>query len=192
MIWAEVTAPTAEPVTLAEAKLHLRVDHTEEDDKIERNIATARRYVERVTGSQLMPATIDVFLDSFPTGDTAIEIPRPPLSSVTSIKYIDTDGNEQTESSSVYTVDTVPERAGRVYLAHDQSWSSARVQRKAVTLRCVIGYADADSVPSTYKDAILLITDDLFNHRTSESELQTHGNETADRLIWSERSGCLI
>src|SRR4051812_2411410 len=86
-----VTAPTSEPITRTEVKLHLRVDVdiTAEDALIDAHIIAARRLVETHTGRQLITATWDLFLPGFPDCDV-LALPNPPLQSVTSITYYDT------------------------------------------------------------------------------------------------------
>lgn len=135
------TPPTVEPITLADAKLHLKVeeDVTEDDTLIASQIKAARIAAENFTMRQFITATYELFLDKFPT---VINVPRPPLQSVTSIKYIDTDGAEQTLNASVYTVDTVS-MAGRIVLAFEQSWPQTRAQIQAVTVEYKAGYGDA-------------------------------------------------
>ena len=99
----ETVAPAEEPVTTAEAKLHLRVDHGDEDAYIDTLVATARQHIELVTRRAMVDTTFTLKMDAFPT---EIRPPRSPLSSVSSITYVDTDGATQTLSASVYSVDT--------------------------------------------------------------------------------------
>jgi uncharacterized phiE125 gp8 family phage protein len=192
LIYTVSTAPTDEPLTLVEAKEHLRVDDAADDDLIANQRKAARVYVETVLGRQLMLATWNLYLDSFPSGDTPIYVPLPPLLSVVSITYVDTDGVSQTEASTVYTVDTDRE-PGRIYLAYDQSWSDTRSQRKAVTVQFTAGYSSGNAaaqqlaVPQTIKAAILFVLADLYENREAELDAQTYHNETVDRPLWSER-----
>jgi uncharacterized phiE125 gp8 family phage protein len=178
LVYDEVTAPTAEPVTLQEAKRHLRVDISEDDTHINSLISAARRYVELFTGRQLMKATYDLFLDAWPNpADGAIYIPRTPLISVANdwategIRYVDPDGTATSLADTVYTVDTAGE-PGRVYLSPSQSWPSLRSQRKAVTIRFICGYSSSATVatqqaavPNTIKAAILMSIEDLYHNR---------------------------
>ncbi len=159
------TAPPAkEPLTLAQAKTHLRVelDETDEDDLINADIAAARASAETFMRRQLITATWELYLDAFPT---EIQIPRPPLQGVNSIKYIDTDGAEQTLDSSVYTVDT-KSMVGRVVLAYGESWPSTRVQIQSVIVNYDAGYGDdeADISPDIIAGMKLAIGH-LFEHR---------------------------
>jgi uncharacterized phiE125 gp8 family phage protein len=81
---------------------------------------------------------------------SGIKLGRPPLQSVTSIKYIDEDGVQQTLDSSLYTVDKDSE-PGWVFPAPGQSWPSTKAIQNAVRVRYVAGYGAASDVPSALK-----------------------------------------
>ena len=126
-----VTAPTVEPVTLAEAKAHVNAEeHHDDDDYIQTLITVAREWCENFTRRAFNTQTWDVFLDRFPSAGDVIELPLGKLQSVTDtgFTYVDTDGNTTQVSTAVYTVDTDSE-PGRVYLAYNQSWPSIRDSR---------------------------------------------------------------
>src|SRR5688572_25610126 len=99
------TPPAAEPVTTAEAKLHLRVTDSDDDTYIGSLITAARQKLENENGLAFINQTWDLTLDAFPDLGDVIKFPIHPLSSVTSITYKDTDGTTQTWSSSMYVVD---------------------------------------------------------------------------------------
>lgn len=184
------TAPIAEPVTLVEAKAHLRIDSDDEDTHLGALIQAAREYCEGVQHRAYLSQTWDIKLDAFPSGD-CIEIPMAPLQSVTSITYIDGDGVTQTWDSANYNVLT----AGlppRIELGYGKSWPSTRAQRQAVTVRAVLGHADAGDVPHTVKHAMLL----LIGHWYENRESQTVGTVTSsplkhavDALLGQDRAG---
>ncbi len=87
-----ITPPAMEPVTLAEAKLHARIDHDLEDGLLATFIAAARQHGEQLTGRQFVEAAYELSLDGFPCGDDPIELPKPPLQAVESISFVDRDG----------------------------------------------------------------------------------------------------
>ncbi|HEY1066379.1 MAG TPA: head-tail connector protein, partial [Pirellulales bacterium] len=89
-----VEPPAAEPISLATAKLHCRVDSGEEDELLELAIAAAREYVESFTRRALVSQTLRLSLDVCPLRE--LILPRPPLASVVEIAYDDEDGEEQT------------------------------------------------------------------------------------------------
>ena len=159
-----VTAPAAEPVSLADAKAHLRVDGTDEDTAITLAIKRAREEAETRLGRALIDQTWTLYLDWFPA-DGEIEIPFPPLGSVSTVKYVDTDGVLQTLATSEYVVDTSGEK-GRVYLDWEKSWPSIRVEPNAVRVEFVAGYGAADSdVPAKFRAWILTRIGDHYAHR---------------------------
>lgn len=157
-----VTAPDVYPVTRAEAKAHLRVDTGADDTYIDALIDAATAWCETYTERRFVTQTWDLKLDGF--WDHYLYVPYPPLASVSSISYVDTDGATQTLSSSVYTVDTDSE-PGRIYLAWNQTWPSTRSVTHAVTVRFVCGYGLAASVPARAKQAILIAVADMYENR---------------------------
>ena len=161
MTLAEVTPPAAEPLTTAEAKAHLVVEHSDDDTLIDAQIAAARKLAETRTNRQLVQATYDWKIDRF---SDLMHLPKPPLVSVTSIKYIDTDGVEQTLDGAVYNVeaDSVP---GQIRLAYNQSWPSTRIDVEPITIRFVAGYANAAAVPEAIKRWMLLQIGSMYNSR---------------------------
>jgi uncharacterized phiE125 gp8 family phage protein len=170
MALALITAPTTEPVTLVEARQHLRIDDNVQDDVLSRLISAARRRAEVHTRRALITQTWDLVLDFFPVCE--IQIPRPPLQSVTTVKYIDTSGVQQTLDPLLYTVDTRTE-PGRVTPAYGESWPSVRDQYNAVEVRFVAGFGAATAVPEDIKAAILLMVGHLYEHREEVSDAQT-------------------
>lgn len=184
-----VTPPAEEPVSRAEAKLHMHVDGTDEDTLIDSLIVAVRRYAEGFTARTFVTTTFDLFLDAFPTEDNGtIFVPGPPLSSVTTVKYIDTAGVQQTETtpSSIYDVDTDRE-PGRIALAYNQSWPSTRTDIQAVEIQYVAGYGAAAAVLDDIKAAILLGVADLFEHREAQVESRLQENPAFKRLLWMHR-----
>jgi len=162
-----ITAPAHEPVTLAEVKDHLRVDTTDEDALISALIIAARQWAEEYTGRQFMAATWDWMLDVIPDG---FSVPLPPLQSVTSIKYLDTDGAEQTLVSTAYRVDAISE-PGRIALAYGQTWPSIYSVINAVTVRFVAGYT---TVPEPIRQAVLIMVGELYEQRQDSASYQVN------------------
>lgn len=157
-----VTAPASEPVSLTEAKARLKVTTTDFDADITAMIGAARAAAENETGVALVTQTWSLYLDAFPAR-RVITIPRPPLASVTWIKYYDADGVQQTLSSSTYYV-AVGVDPGRVVLKQSQTWPTIEQGRpEAIEVRFVAGVAAA-SVPKEVSDAILLIVAHRFEN----------------------------
>lgn len=164
MIYSVVTAPVSEPISLSKAKDHLRIDHSEEDNYILSLIGSAREYAENFTRRALMTKTVDFKLDSFPTD--LIEVSQPPLQSITSISYIDTNGVTQTWDSSNYIVDSTSQPA-RITPAYGQVFPSTRCQINSITIRAVIGYGDTGDIPNQIIQGMLQLIGHLYEHRES-------------------------
>lgn len=167
MYFSLVTEPTVEPVSMAEAKAHCRIDHDTEDAYVGALIIAARQWVENVCGMALMTQTWDGWLDAFPTD--AIVIPKYPVASVTSITYHSSDLVTSTAvPTGNYQVDT-KRRPPRIARKHGVSWPSATLRESSgVVVRFVAGYTAVDSVPRDIKHAILLLIGQLYAHREPE------------------------
>lgn len=157
-----ITDAATEPLTLAEAKLHLRVDGSDEDDYITTLIKVARRECENKTQRALITQTWETTLERF---TDCIELRFPPLVSVSSVKYLDEDEVEQTLATSVYRVDSYAEPA-RVIRAYGQTWPAVLPGHpSAVRVRYDAGYGAASAVPEPLKQWMLLHIGHWFNSR---------------------------
>ncbi len=146
-----------------EAKNHLRVSGTDEDGTIAAILTAAWKYCEEVLLHRaLLPQTWDLWLDEFPDEDY-IEIPRPPLQSITSIKYYGTDDTEYTMTATDYFVDTKSE-PGRVSLAYGKTWPSTVLRPiNGVVVRFVAGYTGYSGTVTTAGTAVTKASGDNFN-----------------------------
>ena len=121
-----VTPPVGEPVSLDEAKQHLRVSITDDDSLVSLMIQAAREDCESVMRRQILKATWLFTLDNFPISGMLrsdpmtvparkrmIEIPMPTLQSVTQIQYVALNGTLTTLDPSTYIVDAISE-PGRI------------------------------------------------------------------------------
>jgi uncharacterized phiE125 gp8 family phage protein len=164
MLLQLITAPAVEPVTLPEAKAHLRVLHSAEDTLIEGLVKAARIHIEATTGRALVTQTWDFWLPAFPVSGV-VELPKPPLQTVTWVKYRDLDGVEQTLDAADYLV-VAPGLIGTVELAPDADWPATQTRQQAIAVRFVAGYgAAADSVPADLRAALLLMAEHLYYNR---------------------------
>lgn len=170
------TAPTSEPVAREAAKLHCRANEDNTEDLLfDRLVTSAREYCETFTGRALMPQTWDLKMDSFVDrewvdGNGVIWLPKPPVTAVSSITYLDGNGDSQTLSTSIYTTDlpSGPKaRRARISEAYSQVFPQTRDTFNAVTIRFVAGYANADAVPASIKQAILLLVGHWYQNRES-------------------------
>jgi len=163
MALKEITPPAEEPITTSEAKLSpsLRVATATDDTAIGTLITTARKLAETYTLHALVTQTWELVLDGFPTG--GIVVPLPPLQSVTSIKYIDTDGTEQTLDALLYSVDddSIP---GLIVPAYGETWPTTRDEVNAVRVRFVAGFGDASDVPEDIKSWIKIMVGTMYDN----------------------------
>jgi len=95
--------------------------------------------------------------------------PLPPLQSVTSIKYLDTAGDEQTLDSAAYRVDIYSHPA-RITPAYGYTWPALRDVINAITIEFVTGYGDeVTDVPEDLRHAIRLLAAHYFDERSATS-----------------------
>ena len=179
-----VTPPTEEPVSLLEAKLHLRVDFDEDDMLIASLITAARQAAETLTGRQLTTARWRQVLDCFPgpslmgvsAGQAftlpghAIVLAKAPVQSVVSINYLDMGSVNQTMPASTYTVDAACEPA-RITPVFGQIWPVCLPQIGAVSVTFDAGYGTAAQVPEGIKSWIKLRVGSLYAHREEVAAL---------------------
>ena len=149
-----ISAPAIEPVTLAEAKTHLRVDFADDDTYITSLIVAARERAEGFLRRALITRTYDLYLDDFPAAGS-IPLPKPPLQSVLSVKYIDANSVTRTLTENTdYIVDKISE-PGWVVLPSGISWPTTKDIIAAVTIRFKAGYGDAAAtVPGVFQIAM--------------------------------------
>jgi uncharacterized phiE125 gp8 family phage protein len=173
-----ITPASTYPVTLAEAKLHLRVDGTDEDTLITALITAATEMAEQETGRALMTQTWELTQDAF---DSAMVLTRTPVASITSIKYIDLDGVEQTLNGANYTLYSTDDYGyHQVTPAYGLDWPETRIQDSAVAVRYVAGYT---TVPQPIKQWILLMIGSMYDNRESETTQNPTKHRFVDRLL---------
>ena len=161
------TGPAIEPVTRAEAKTHLRVYFTDDDTYIDTLIAAARQHAEDYTQRRFINQT---WTQTLPEFQDIMLLSGTPLSSVTSISYLDKDNNSQTLSTAIYDVDTT-RHPGAVRRTRDQSFPATYPSWNAVVITYVAGYgAAASAVPEAIKQAILLHVAEMYEQRQVTSE----------------------
>jgi uncharacterized phiE125 gp8 family phage protein len=188
-----ITAPASEPIRTAEAKSHARIDTAADDTLIGTYIVAAREDAELFTRRALVTQTWDVYIDRFPCDEDAIELPLPPVQSLTHIKYLDADNVEQTLATTVYELvaDAGPAPGfALVLLKPDQSWPSTREHPHAVRIRQVCGYGEAADVPAKIKLAIETHVAESYNQR-EESNTGTSvalASRTVRMLLWPFRA----
>lgn len=157
-----VTPASLLAVSIPEVKAQARVDIDEDDALLERKIKAATEYAEAVQNRALLTSTWRMTLDCFPCWE--IRLMMPPLQSVTSITYVDTDGTTQTLSSSAYLVSADSE-PGRITPAYGYVWPAVRHQPEAVKITYIAGYTAASLVPVSTREGILALAATMYEFR---------------------------
>lgn len=181
------THPAIEPISLTEAKAHLRVTFDDDDALIQGRLRAARRHLEWKYNRAFITQTLVLTLDRFDRGKwlsesfygiapatwvmglgvtwSMIEL-RPPVQSITSITYADPSGVTQTLAASGYTLDPGSEAsAGRVYPALNKIWPAVALTPSSIRIEFVTGFATPGLVPDDWKSAVLLYLGHLYENR---------------------------
>lgn len=154
------TDAAAEPLDLGEAKQHSRIDIEEDDIYIYSLVKRARMHVENMTRRALISQTWTVYHDDFVS---QMYIPRPPLISVQSVQYKDTEDSTQTVASTVYTVDT-NSTPGRVFEKTGQGWPSTLGDPQSAWINYTAGYGTSGTdVPEPIKHAMLILIEHWYD-----------------------------
>lgn len=161
MSYKLITAPTVEPVLLADAKWHCRIDGADDDALTTSLIVAAREQAEHETGRALCTQTWELVLDAFP--DECI-LRNAPVQSIASVKYLDAAGVEQTLNLADTLLDKDSE-PGRLLPAYGKTWPATYPVANAVRVRYVCGYGAAADVPSSIKSWMLLAIGTMYAQR---------------------------
>jgi len=159
-----ITAATDYPIDSTEAKAHMAIDDSTFDTQIDDFIKAATAYIENRTSRQICTATYELIFDRFHSVNGRIYLPKGQLQSVTSVKYKDGNGVEQTLASSEYIVSDSREPAF-IEPAYSKSWPTTRLESDAVRVRFVCGYGDSNVTPEAISQAALLLVAHMFEIR---------------------------
>lgn len=194
-----VSPPASEPMGLDELKAHLRVAGTTDDGEIVGMLIAAREAAEAYLNRALVTQTWDWWLPGFPLPDfpeRRLVLPKPPLQSVTSVKYIDAAGAEQTYATGNYVV-VAPAGprapAGWIERDEDASWPDLDAREDAVRIRFVAGWTGPEKIPDGIRNGIKLIALHLYEHRGDRQEAGIANAEprmlppTAEHLMFPYR-----
>lgn len=177
------TPPAAEPISLAQAKLHLRVDHAEEDTLIQGLITAARMDCEDRIRQTLITTGWTLALDAFPGEYSCIELPMPPLVAVTAVQYIDATGTLQSlDWAATTAVDFIGQPARLVPLQPWPATSPLRPNAVQITYTAGHGPAAAD-VPMPLVQWMLLAIGDLYANRERSADRPKVPQGFADSLL---------
>lgn len=214
---AKTVEATAEPITLAQAKLQLRLDGDAEDQSVYACITDARAYVETYTNRQLMTCQYRLRLDYFPSvaysfmrfydlrlcdpisinHPLVIWMPKSPIQSIDSITYYDPSGTLTTLDPSQYNVD-LDSLPPRIVPLVDGVWPDTQIGRPgAITINFTAGYAGGaptldgvpalNTIPGEIMRAMKLLLTENFETRSISVDGRFAENPTVKRLLHAQR-----
>ena len=162
------TAATSLPVGVDEFKTRSRIDATDEDAHLMQLLRAATDEVQTYLGRALITQTWTFTLDAFPA---EIQVPLPPLSSVTSIKYYDGANAQQTLSSSLYDiVNATPMNPATIRPTYGKSWPTTYGRDGVVEVEFIAGYGAEADVPWSIKQRIYVRAAQHYEHRETETK----------------------
>ena len=157
------TAATTYPVSLTEAKSHLKVDTNADDTYIESIIKAATQLSEEYTNRFFIDTVVTQYASDFKEIETLF---KSKVSAVTHVKYYDSNNTLQTLSATVYDEQLNYEPA-QIQLADGQSYPAFTKRNDAVEVKYTVGYGAASDVPEIIKQAILLTIGNFYSNRES-------------------------
>lgn len=181
----QLSAPSVEPVTLSEAKAHLRVESDHEDLLILDLIKVARQELERQTGLCLIDQSWRLFLDQWPSCGS-IDLPLRPVKEISEIRIFDHEGNPGVLAPSGYVLDAY----GQMPKLHMQQMAIPSQKHNGIEIDIICGFGEIGSdVPDILRRAILVLAAHWFEFRGTYTPKDQPVSipPLFDRLIASER-----
>jgi hypothetical protein len=187
------TAWTTSAVATSDQKSFMRVDFSDDDTLIAELVKASQNVIETYINRAITTQTLSLFLDRLPFyndvklqegvftapdleyNSNYIVLPKPPVASVTHVKYYANDDTASTFSATNYYVDTISEQA-RVVLKKGVSWPTVAETRNAnaYEIKYVAGYGGASDVPEPITQAIKLLTTHLYENREAVTGLSVN------------------
>ncbi|MGK9199016.1 head-tail connector protein [Sinorhizobium meliloti] len=182
-----VTPATAEIVTLAEAKAHLRIDFNDDDTYITALAGSAQDWLSGENnwlGRSVVEQGWELTLERFPSG--RICLPKPPLISVSGVFYTPSDGGAEVEIMDFRELDVGVSEGGYILPAKNTDWPETDGEPGSVRVTFAAGYA---AVPKSIKHAALLMIGHWYENREAASETKiTDLPMAVDALLYPYRN----
>jgi uncharacterized phiE125 gp8 family phage protein len=188
-----ITQPTQTPVSLDEAKAHLRVDHPDDDAAIINMIKSATSMAEEFLRRALCTQTIKLAMPTFPSG--SIVLPRPPIQSIVAVSYYTEDDLLASilnlPPAAIYTLDEYEYAA---VLLPGKSWPATATHRTAAFVEYIAGYASPALVPEPIRQAILMTVGHFFANREDviTGTIAAALPRSAESLLWPFRHFAIV
>ena len=162
-----LTAPTVEPISIAEYKEHMRIEHSDDDALIAGLINVATNYLD-VTGMLGKAMITQTWCEYVDFHATTVHLSITPVQSVTSIQYYDVNNVLQTDTlSNYYIIGTKGYKT--IYPKSGFSWPVTFKRDDAIKITYVVGYGDtASSVPKTVRHALKMLVANYYENRENE------------------------
>lgn len=189
-----IQGPAEEPLSPDELRDHLRITDTTEEPQLTAYLTALRVLAEKQLDVAFLTQTLEWTIDAFPCYDEvnpygALVLPRLPLQSVTSIKYIDTNGTQQTWSNTLYLVDALQ---SRIVPAYGQTWPQIRYQPSAIVIRYLVGYLNLAVLPEDLRQMLRLAVGTLFENREGIAEGNATSVGTAEQFFAAYQNAYVV
>lgn len=192
--WSLTTTGSFEPLTTAELKAHLRVEHATDDALIASLGAAARSYCELRTNHVLTARTVALEASGFPEWPHDIVLPIGPVTAITAVSYINEAGTVVTMTVNTdYRSDATvnPARIRLPLTAGTAEWPATYAASDAVRVTATAGYANAAAVPEVAKHAIRLLVGHWYENREAvvTGTISSDVGFTVDALLSTIKCG---
>jgi len=178
-----LTPPSGEPLSVSDAKLFLRVEHSADDALIASLIATARATIEARSGRAMLTRRVKQRFDAWPPSGKGLQLALGPVSSVHNVTVINTSGDEAALANTAWALDPDPDEARVLFLSPSQLPTPGRAQ-SGIAVEFNAGGA-LEAIPPALLQAVRLVVAHLYARRDG-----SEGPEASDiaRLIapWQE------
>lgn len=165
------------PLTIAEVRTALRIEHDSEDSVIERSLRSAMEFFEEETNRPVTPGVYEIALDDWPCGPVCLE--RGPVRSVEPIGYLPADGGAEVELDATLDLSTRSDGLGELRVIGGWPTGIGLASRTGnVRIRFAAGYTrrgatDGErrfTLPAKAEQALILLTGHWFENREESSD----------------------
>lgn len=158
------SGPLSEPVSLEEVKLHLRIDHTDEDVLLASLVTAARIHLETMLGQCFLTQQWNLVLDHWPNMVTMV-LPLGPVQAITAVTLYDMDNQTTLVDTLDYSLDAISQPARLIWRGAGARPKPGR-NHNGIEISLTVGFGNnAGDVPQPLRQAILLLVAHWYEHR---------------------------